>query len=221
MTILDWRPANVPNVIEVDVLCSHCGSKMKILIDRLSKLTMCTCSNCNNVELEMQYKSIPGSTIKLMNRLQGHDFHHNGIPINEYIKQLSACKNTKETAVGIYRLRSFYFRFKYKHKIDEELFPDFEQFIRWSVKNGYRDWKTLEVDNDYLDANAKWVPGGYINKLGIIEAEPIKTIYDCKKSLQSWFNKLAEQDKQSNIAPIIASCINKLAEAQAQIELKM
>ena len=179
MIYIDWRKGKASDVLEVDVLCSKCKQVHTTVIDRISKLSMSICPHCSNVDVERTAGKIPANVEKQLNELVAKKLIYtiDGMDADEFLTGLSmsdldiegyedfrTLNNTKSYS-GLYRLKSYYSQSKAKQQMNLEDFPTFEEFMLWSVKQGYRDWKTLKLDaKGKASKKAQWVPGGYSKK---------------------------------------------------------
>lgn len=177
MIYIDWRKQGP--LLEVDILCSKCKQTHTVVIDRISKLTMSVCPHCHNVDVERTAGKIPASVEKQLNELVANNsiYTIDGMDAEDFLTGLAladlnvegyedfrALANSKSYS-GLYRLKSYYGQAKTKHQVNLEDFPTFEDFMLWSVKQGYRDWKTLRLDeSNMINKQARWIAGGYNKK---------------------------------------------------------
>lgn len=171
------RDSKLYDTVEVDIICSKCKTINTVLIDRVSKLNMCCCPSCGNIDIERTAKGVPVSVLKQLKEkaAQSDSYTVEGKPIIDFITDLDLSTMSfddgepevcdDQSVLGTYRLRTYYARAKTKKTLNMEDFPDFEQFMRWSIKAGYRDWKTLVADEDgFISKRSTWQAGGYTKK---------------------------------------------------------
>lgn len=221
MIYADYRQGKVDNTLEVDIICSNCKTKHTVIIDRVSKLTMSICPHCFNIDIEKTGSNkIPVNVEKQLRELMTSkllDYTVNGQPLAEFMQDLSLTSilsketnsNDIQSYSGLYRLKSYYSRAKAKKQLNLEDFPSFEEFMRWSIKQGYRDWKTLKPDNtDMISKQSYWVPGGYIkngNTALQLATSCMITLYETKEKLM----KLLAEQEQTITNPDLVS-VNQL-----------
>lgn len=245
MIYIDWRKARADNMLEVTVLCSKCKKTHPVLIDRISKLSMSICPYCNNVDVERTAGKIPTTVEKQLNELLAKNLIYtiDGIGADEFLTGLAMSdlgfegfedyRETSQTKSysGLYRLKSYYGQAKAKKQMNLTDFPTFEEFMLWSVKQGYRDWKTLKLDeSNTVNKNAKWVAGGYnkknADKTLQITTELMSTLSGTKATLIG-----LEQQLKATIGPLsldqgllnatIITLIQQINTAEAEIMKKL
>lgn len=179
MIYIDWRKGKAADTLEVDILCSKCKKVHTTIIDRISKLTMSICPHCNNVDVERTAGKIPANVEKQLNDLVSKNLIYtiDGMDADDFLTGLAFAEidseefsqfkefNLAKSYSGLYRLKSYYSQAKAKGQVNMTDFPTFEDFMLWSVKQGYRDWKTLKLDKqNNVSKQAVWIPGGYSKK---------------------------------------------------------
>lgn len=179
MIYIDWRKGKVANTLEVDVLCSKCKQPHTTVIDRISKISMSLCPYCNNVDVERTAGKIPASVERQLNELVDKNLVYtiDGMDAEDFLTGLTLSDldvdgyedfrtlNSTKSYSGLYRLKAYYGQAKTKQQVNLEDFPTFEEFMLWSVKQGYRDWKTLKLDeHELVSKQSQWVAGGYNKK---------------------------------------------------------
>lgn len=170
MLIIDYELNNITNVLNATIQCKKCGKIYYLATNKLSKCFFGVCPHCGNIDIDRQASGeVPGSIIKEL--IQIDQFNSNNIDytvegksIKQFLKDTYYEDRVGQIIpadfhiAGIYRLKNIYSQAKVKKKLDLNSFPDFETFMRWSVKNGYRDWKTLQPDsNSRFSVASKWV----------------------------------------------------------------
>ena len=82
-----------------------------------------------------------------------------------HLEENASDKNSRKYS-GIRRLNSIFYQLLSSDKIDLDDFVSREDFVRWSVSNGYRDYKNIsKADGEKLiTRKAKWVYSRYGNE---------------------------------------------------------
>lgn len=128
----------------VDIKCERCGHVGTVKVDKISELHHCICTQCGFVNVEYKDGKLYKDTRKLG-------------------RGLSDIKDKTVLRVGLERLIRTYMKLKRTGFIDERAFEDKEDFLAWSIENGYRDWKVLrsKEENGLIDREARWVSSKY------------------------------------------------------------
>lgn len=244
MIYIDWRKGEADNTLEVSVLCSKCKKEHITIIDRISKLSMSLCPYCNNVDVERTAGKIPATVEKQLNELVAKNLVYtiDGMDANDFLNGLAVADlgiegydefeslNAARSYSGLYRLKSYYAQSKAKKQMNLEDFPTFEDFMLWSVKQGYRDWKTLKLDSKgQASKEAQWVAGGYNKKNAgktlQTTTELMTTLADTKAQLVRLSNDIKSQTRPNidmNIVnKVIVNMIKHINEAESEIMKKL
>ncbi len=244
MIYIDWRKGKVSNTLEVDVLCSKCKQVHTTVIDRISKLSMSICPYCNNVDVERTAGKIPATVEKQLHELVSKNLIYtiDGMDAEDFLTGLSlsdldvegyeefrALNNAKSYS-GLYRLKSYYGQAKTKQQVNLDDFPSFETFMLWSVKHGYRDWKTLKLDEqNKVSMQARWVAGGY-NKKGADKTLQLTTdlmtgVAELKNTITNLTAEITEQTRpnldMNILGRVMTNLLNQLNNAEAEVMKKL
>lgn len=244
MIYIDWRKGKVDNTLEVEVLCSKCKQTHITVIDRISKLTMSICPYCNNVDVERTAGKIPAAVEKQLHELVAKNLVYtiDGMDAEDFLTGLSLADldvegyeefrtlNSSKSYSGLYRLKSYYGQSKAKHQMNLADFPTFEEFMLWSVKQGYRDWKTLKLDeNNMVSRRAQWIAGGY-NKKGADKTLQLTTdlmtgVEELRSTIVGLTAEITAQTRpnldMTILGRVMTGLLNQLNVAEAEVMKKL
>lgn len=236
MRILDYNIDNATSLLDVDIQCSKCGQTYVIKSKKLSKCFMATCPHCGNIDIDRQASGdVPASVIKSLIyidqlRQTGIEYTVEGKTIGQFLmatynKDLTGQVVPKDFHVaGIYRLKNIFAQAQHKNKLDKDSFPDFETFMRWAVKHEYRDWKTIQPDdNGMISVASKWVSSSTNHKasqaqvLGQLQSI-IDTALTSLSDLVEQMNDSANEKYDATIARAVAAdIVATLSEKRAEL----
>lgn len=145
MKIIAWEESKlVGGSIVARVECEQCGHVGSVLCDSLSELHHSVCSKCGHVNVERKDGQLYKDTKKLLGNVGTE-------------------RTSRVEREGLEKLIRIYYELKADSKLDLEAFPNKEEFVRWAVNAGYRDWKSIRAQyaDSLIDKNAYWEVGGY------------------------------------------------------------
>jgi hypothetical protein len=166
----------VTHKIDVNVTCIKCGYKKDLTVDNVADIKEINCSKCNPCE-----EDVSGN-----NREEEH-------------------KGLKYTAKDKYildKLMRTWVDINKKYNVCEEWKNSFDVFEEWSLKNGYRYWKSLAVyidEYEYNPDNCYWKLDNWgINKVEnpIAEDNSLSNTVKCIKTISY---RLDEMGMQLNV----------------------
>ena len=234
MIYADYRKGKVENTLEVDIICSKCKKVHPVIIDRVSKLSMSICPYCNNIDLERTAGKISASTEKYLRSLmdKGIPYTVEGLHLVDFIDDIDMLDvldkeelNDSQSYGGLYRLKSYYNRAKAKGQLNIEDFPSFEDFMRWSIKQGYRDWKTLKTDDtNFISKASTWVPGGYTKNVSTamkVATEYTTLLHNTRQQLTELIANNTDVNGSRADAAIITSLVVDTIKALKDFEIEV
>lgn len=206
MRILDYNIDNMTSLLDVTIQCSKCGQTYVVKSKKLSKCFMGTCPHCGNIDIDRQASGdVPAAVIKALisiDQLRQPDTEYTveGKTIGQFLMstyeegKIGQVIPSNYHVAGIYRLKNIFAQAAHKKKLDTNSFPDFETFMRWAVKNGYRDWKTLQPDdNGMISVASKWVASSTNHK-----ASQTQVIGQLQKIIDTALMSLSDLVEQLN-----------------------
>ena len=86
----NYKEGEVPGIIEVDIICSKCKTINTVAIDRVSKLNLCCCPACGNIDIERMGTKMSANVIKQLKEKaeQSDSYTVEGKPINDFLLDL-------------------------------------------------------------------------------------------------------------------------------------
>ena len=241
MLFLDWRNLELDGLIEVDIVCSKCKTINKVVTGDIFKISVCPCVRCGNVDIERQHGKIPPNVILQLNNLAEKSSGYTvlGVPIQDFLLDYKHSKlgfeegleyiTDSQPALGLERIRSFYARHQFQKTLDNDDFPSFEEFVRWSIKKSYRDWKVISLveGSDVLTKAATWVPGGRSKTVQDSSLQTVITgmsaITKAKKLLQEALATMSSSsDFNANLVVTkLQTFVNDMTACEIEIERNM
>lgn len=141
MNVVGWKESRLSDKIIATIKCERCSSQFDVMCDGLSQIKRAVCFQCGAVNLAYV------APIKKDNK-----------SIKSEVKRSEDTESVKVSDRGLSRIKRIYNSIKRKDRVDEEVFKDCESFVRWSIDNGYRDWKKLCIGpSGLLSSDAVWV----------------------------------------------------------------